>query len=304
MVNINSDSELPVTVVEPGGADDPFTANPASSSAPSASPAVVAGQETPAVAVTEVTQPQTVQVPNTPVVRPQAPAPATPPVVIDEAEINRRANEIAMARIAEATKQAELAAERAQKAQSAADKRAAELEQREREAQEARRQAERTAKLNADDLTEEEKALLQRQWSLEDREAANALREQELDAYHRELYAVALADEAAQFGVTLADLEALDSPEAMDAYAAQAELNFLRSGGVVQPATPVIASSAPVATPQVAAVAGVPAGVSAPSDLVEAPPTPQPKQMRTDNGPDALRENLRDMEWETLRMPV
>jgi hypothetical protein len=280
----NGEPNIKTVEVVPGSADDPFTdPSKVSLTGALASPAAPPNGQTNPGPV-DGTNPST---PNPNPAVQQAPAPGT-----DEARLKALLDQA----LAEANEAAE---QRIRQAQSAADKRVAAYEKQIREAQEAQRVAERNAKLNADDLTDEEKDILRKSYELEDWEARLESREEADDEFHRSVYAVALAQDYAQFGVTEEALVDLDTPEAMDEVVRQAELEYYRNGGVVAPTPGVTEAGATAVTPTRTA----PAGASAPSDLAGNGAPATPIQFNTEPGVDAMSANLKNMKWESLPLP-
>jgi len=159
----------------------------------------------------------------------------------------------------------------------------------------------RDAKLNG--LTEAEKAQLKTQWDFEDKMRALDDREQMLTGYHVELLRDAYAQEYAEFGLTAEDLAEFDTPEAMDEFVKEVQLEFykqlaeLRAQGATQ-----VDDEAPQPQPRKPAPKA-PAGVSAPSDAGTGGAVPSGKQPITATGAEALRDALRDPDgWENVRV--
>ena len=202
----------------------------------------------------------------------------------------------------------EIAGEVVPKLQSTYDRQIANLQRQFQAAQtasQAREQelldAVREAKLNG--LTETEKEQLRTQWNFEDRERTLNDRETELTGYHVELLREAYAKDYAEFGLTAEDLVEFDTPEAMDEFVKEVQLEFykqlaeLRAQGVVPTAEddpqPQVKKPAPKA----------PAGVSAPSEAGAGGAVPASKQAITATGAEALRDALRDPDgWENVRV--
>ena len=159
----------------------------------------------------------------------------------------------------------------------------------------------RDAKLNG--LTEAEKAQLKTQWDFEDKMRALDDREQMLTGYHVELLRDAYAQEYAEFGLTAEDLAEFDTPEAMDEFVKEVQLEFykqlaeLRAQGATQ-----VDDEAPQPQPRKPAPKA-PAGVSPPSDAGTGGAVPSGKQPITATGAEALRDALRDPDgWENVRV--
>lgn len=183
--------------------------------------------------------------------------------------------------------------------QSSYDKRIDALQKDLKESREAAARSEREAKLNNEDLTDEEKATLRKSWELEDKATALSAYETELDGYFRAIYATRLASDHAQFGVTAEELEQFSEPEEMDAFVAQKELDFYRSGRHLAPSTNTVPDrsvQAPGTTPNEPVA---PAGASAPTDIGGNAPVSLPAELSKEVGPDAMLANLNKLPWET-----
>lgn len=177
--------------------------------------------------------------------------------------------------------------------QSSYDKRVAALEKERDEAREAIKTSQRQAKLNSEDLTDEEKEILQEKWKLEDEREALRQETEAADEYFKSLYVAGLAQEGAQFGVTAADLMQFSEPEEMDNFVRDKELAFYKAGGVIAAVVP--SGVATATTP------GVPAGATAATDIggSGAPQSPA-KAPPTGTGVDAMKEHLAQLKWESV----
>jgi hypothetical protein len=193
--------------------------------------------------------------------------------------------------------------------QSSYDRQIAQLN---RQIQEAQRQAAererellqqvREAQLNG--LPEAEREKLRQQWDWEDRVRALDERERELTAYHTDLLREAYAQEYAAFGLTAEDLEEFSTPEEMDEFVKEVQLEYyrqlaeLRAQGLALPAdeeeAPRRAAAKPAATPKRA-----PAGAQAPSDGGGGGAVPAVTKFNSGTGLDAMAENIRNG-WESV----
>lgn len=303
---------LPIEEVEPGSANDPFTAHPAQipSSAPVApSPAPVASAEETQNAVEG--KAQTPNPTTQPSPQPQSSAgktpsePATPEPVLTPLEQAIKDGTLEEYIAGASRSAAAEAAEAARReAQSLADKRMSRIEEELKAAREKAKQTERDSKLNNEDLTEEEREILTEKWKLEDERAELDEYRGTLDDYFREQLVADLLREKSQFGVTEAMLREIDDPDVMIKLADDAELAFYRNGGVQQSGTNDIPSRAPEASSTPVAT-NAPAGATAPADLPgDQPVSAQAPKFDTRASRDALADNLKNMEWETLVMPA
>lgn len=101
-----------------------------------------------------------------------------------------------------------------------------------------------------------------------------------------------------QYGVTAADLEDIDDPDAMELFCEKAELKFYRNGGSKTPPAPqATAKPTRVAKP-------VPAGASAPADLGGNSPilSKQRNEPADGTGIEALAQTLSSLPFETVRL--
>lgn len=293
-------------VVEPGSAEDPFTTQRSQPSMQVAPSPVATNFGSPVAPMADGPQVQTPQ-PSTPTPAPVSqpavsptPVPATPAPATPKAEPAPEPTPAAPPPVDIDRLVKDEVGKALRSQQSSYDKRIAALEAEKEAAREAARKAERDAKLNNEELTEEERAVLRDRYALDDeREELNKYAD-DLDGYYRQLYVGGLLQDYGQFGVTAEELEAISEPEEMDVYVRDKELEFYRSGGVpsVTQQVPSRAVESPVAPqPQ----EQVPAGAVAPSDVSGpgAPPAPAP-QWDQGVGPQSLARNLNNLPWETV----
>jgi hypothetical protein len=283
-------------VVDPGSPSDPFSSQVAPASPPLvASPAPIAQAEPPVTRQADGPQVQTPAVPQ-PTPAPVAPTSATPATATPSAEPAKVPESDAKpveVDVQGLIKEAVGNALRSQ--QSAYDKRIAGLEQAAKEAREASARAERDAKLNSPDLTEDERAVLRDKYALEDKQAELDAYADELDRYHRSIYIGALVQEHGKFGVTVEALEAFEEPEQMDAFVKDAELTWYKAGNHATQQVPDR-----VTQPNASADPKVPAGATAPTDVMGTPPPAPAAKWDDGQSPDSLARNLNSLPWETV----
>lgn len=287
--------ELPVQEVVPGSPEDPFSAknNVVSSDQVAASPAAPAEEGTKVESAAE--GPKSPSEPNATATT-SASAPETQRTLAQMLEEDTEAKELIAGLIKEKTGEA------LRTQQSGYDKRINSLQEELKAAREAASKAEREAKLNSEDLTDEEKDTLRNKYALEDKESALKEYETELDSMYKSLVVAKLVDSHGQFGVTEEALSALDDPDEMEAFAKDKELDAYRTGNL-----PAKAAAVPDRTVQSPAAVQkepepeVPAGAMAPTDVGGSAPATPPAQLQTGAGVDVLASNLNKLQWETVR---
>lgn len=295
-------SGLNIEVVEPGSPSDPFAAanQPTSNENGTASPAFRipsgVGEATPADGSKSQsgTPAQAPTPPPAPAVN--KPAEATPAATLSPAEqalkdgrLDDYIAEITNTRVGEALRTQ----------QSGYDKRINALSDELKASRAAAVKAEREAKLNSEDLTDEEKDTLRHKYELDDREAALNEYDEQLDSYYRSLVVAKLVESHGGYGVTAAELEAIDDPEEMEKFATEKELVFYRNGGT----STVPSRSIEATTTATQQEPEVPAGASAPTDVGGNAVVAPPAQLQSGSGADILRSNLEKLPWESVRMP-
>lgn len=279
--------------VVPGSADDPFSAsNDGVSPVVVASPAATP-EGTPAVVGEDGLQVPPAPIGATPVsqpaANPAAPAVATPaapqatPTGAPKSEVD----------VAAVVREELGKALRAQ--QSNYDKKIDALNKELVAARETALKNERESKLNNEDISDEDKDVLRRSWALDDRQKELDEYDQELDVYFRTLYVAKLVETHQQFGVTAEELNAIEEPEEMDKYVADKELDFYRSGRTL--------SSLPLETVIPGQTPAAPAGATAPTDIGGGAPAAPVRQLSTEQGSEAMRNNLELLPWESLPRP-
>jgi hypothetical protein len=259
-------------VVQPGTAEDPFTSNRGTPSAPTpASPAVQPAGIVEMVVESEGPKNPTPTPDPTPTPVVPTPAPATPAP----------------------TETATPVATLTPLEQALEDERKAEREA-------ALKQA-REAKLASDELTEEEKELLKGKWELEDLKKELDDYADTLDEYYQEQLIVKLTSEYAKYGVSAEDLAVIDDPDEMIRFAETKELEFYRNGGAATAQIPTNIVSTETTPAEPAPV--VPAGSQAPSDVAGNPTSAPPPEMDKGQGMDSLRNNLAAQPWVSIPQP-
>lgn len=155
------------------------------------------------------------------------------------------------------------------------------------------------------DLTEAERAVAMAKYEQDDeRESLNTARA-ELLVLQKDTYMDSLMLEFTDYGVTRDALEAIETPEEMDIFCLQRKSGHFEAklretpaeGATPAPATTPapVAATAPV-EPTPAPAPNVPAGAFAPSDVGGGGIVPEGKQFSQEATPDAMRENLKNMD--------
>jgi len=234
-----------VTVVDPGSEDDPFTAGNAPVVEPPADPPAT---ETPAT-------------PSQPTDDPDKPEPE------GEGQDLLRLEEYIQTRVSAAHSGLDKRINTLAKQNSS-------LENTLAETLKASKDAERRAR--AEGATDEEKAVLERHWELEDREAGLNTRMKAVDDYRMHVTALDLVTRFGKYGVTAETLADAETPEDMEVLAERTSREFLESG------------KKPGET------AG-PAGAKAPSDLGGAPVAPAPFKLGTEQGVEGMAANVKNL---------
>lgn len=201
--------------------------------------------------------------------------------------------------------------------QSAFDKRAAQLDRQLQEASTREKAlATQIRELQTQGLSEDDRAKVLAKFAQEDERAElDAYRGQLVD-YHKNLMVQSLLVEFAPFGVQQDALEQFDSPEEMEVHCYEQKANFLETQNqartqATQPAAttvqPTQTAAQPTAQPAQAQPAqqpqpNVPAGATAPVDIGGGGVVQTGPKFNQGEGQDALRENLKQMRWETVRI--
>jgi hypothetical protein len=201
-------------------------------------------------------------------------------------------------------------------AQSQSDKRSAQVD---RQLQE--------SSTRSQELTNQIRELQTRELTPAEQETARAKFAQDdewvkLDADRTELIGIqkalmidSLVLEYTQFGVARDAIEAIGSPEEMELYCEQQKSAFLEkklAEGTAPvepapaPAVPAEPAAQPAATaapePQPQPNAGVPAGATAQSDIGSGGTVEEGKKFSEEQSADAMKQNLRDMDWNSVRV--
>ena len=284
----------PTKVVEPGSKSDPFSVNyDPTSDATAVSPTPVIPSGVARANPADGLQVQSSTATATSGAAPAGGAQTASPAATSDETAQKQLEDLE-ARIKEQVGKA------VRGVQSASDKRIAALEKELNAAREAAIKAERDAKLNSDDLTDEEKDLLREKFKLDDEKAKLKA---DIDAnlkYHRELQVARLASEYSKYGVTADDLDALDDPDAMESFAKDKALEFFQSGKSLQEAI----AQAPVVTPQAASTSAepvVPAGATAPSHVGGDAPAAKPPEFLKGSDKGSFYANFSNLPTETLK---
>jgi len=232
-----------VTVVEPGSTGDPFTAG------------------------------------NAPVVEPPADPPATPEPVTPSQPANDPDKPKPTGEGQDLLKLEEFIQGRVATAHSGLDKRInvltkqnSSLEDKLTESLKASQDAERRAR--AEGATDEEKAVLERHWELDDRAKLLDVRTGVVDKFRLHVTAFDLVTRFGKYGVTAETIADAETPEEMEVLAERTAREFLESGG--KPAEG-------------------PAGAKAPSDLGGSPAAPAPHKLGTEQGVEGMAANVKDL---------
>ena len=312
-------NELPFTVVEPGSANDPFTAHPTVASVAVGNPqtpgeVVAAVGDGPQVQTPIVAQPPLVQTPvvitnpvvaNTPVAPVQVPAPVVPVVPVEPVTLSPAEQALKDGKLAEyiASQVAEANSKALRAQQSAYDKTIQKFKDEADEAKKAALRVERDGFLKSDDLSDNEKDLLKKKWELDDRAAEIGEYEKKVDDYWMKVYRANLVSEKAQFGVTVEELEQFTEQSDMEKFALEKELAFYRDGKTTQipstAVTPQMTPPAVVATPEQPA----PAGASAPSDIGGGSVVAPQVKWEDGSGVDVMARNINRLPWTTVSLP-
>lgn len=314
---------LPVEVVEPGSPEDPFsgknqqeTSAPASEGAPQ-EPVVQPAEgkpEQPATTPTTTPEPtvQVITANQTPVAEETvAPETETVPTKEEEEVVGLSPEEEEALKTLGSyfeEQNSSSVQEALSKQQSAYDKQIAAMNKtlelvKEQDA--ARTQQIR--ELETRGLSDEERVKVMEVYAQEDKTAQLVSYEQELNEYHKELMVFNLMQEFQSFGVTQESLAEYDNPEEMQAHCFEQKAVFLEKkleeGTQPQAQAPDTQPSPQTPEKPVEQPAPqVPAGATAPADIGGGGMTPQEKSFATDQSPDAMKKNMQDMGWDTVRI--
>lgn len=298
--------QLPEYELTPDGKVVPLKTQSQAESSPQVSQSGT-GVETVGSPAEAPTKPSVVEmVQPAPVAQQPEPAPAQAP-----AEEELEDTEEAEARLdAFLQEQVQAQLDQAQKQwQSTFDKRAAQLD---RQLQDAttREKAltQQIRELQTRDLTDEERAQILAKFSQEDERGELDSYRGQLVEYHRDLMVQSLLLEFSPYGATREEIEQFESPEEMEAHCYEVKANYLDAeltkvkAAPAQVAAPVAQPTATATQPAPQPAPQVPAGVTAPVDLGSGGATPTGPQFNPARNPEALRENLRNMKWDTIRI--
>lgn len=284
-----------VEVVTPGSADDPFTAqasatDPASSPSPDGGPGAAGSQVDP-----EKAPDGTAVDPSKTSSDPANPPQIDPAIAAALAEIYQKAK-------------ADVEAELVPRIQSGYDRRTQVLERRLEAQQEAA--AEQQARLREEirqtkltGLSDEDKAKLQAQWNLEDRQAEVEALSVEVDAYYKSVFIADCIQQFPELELTPEDLDQFDTPEDIEAAIKDALIESYRSGALQAPTDTPAAQGADKAAPTAAAPAAKPgpAGLHAQTDAGGGAAAPTVPKFDNRPGKEAMAANI-NQGWETVQI--
>lgn len=166
------------------------------------------------------------------------------------------------------------------------------------------REAVRNAQLNG--LTDAEKEQLKKQWNETDKVAELDAYKEQLTGFHIDLLRTAYATEYAEFGLQADDLEQFDTPEDMEAFIKDVQIEYYKLmanpavQGAISEGTPV-AKTATAPAPVAAATRKAPAGAAAPSDAGGGSAPAPTTKFNKGTGVDAMAENIRSG-WESPKV--
>jgi hypothetical protein len=165
--------------------------------------------------------------------------------------------------------------------------------------------------LQGRDLTEEERAVARAKYEQDDRSDSLDARQTELLSLQKEVYVDSLLLEFATVGVTREALEQIETSEEMELFCERQKSSSLqkqlKNGATAQPAAAPEEkpAEAPVATTEKPAEQPkpqVPAGAEAPSDVGAGGQPVEAKTFDSGQGGSAMRTNLGNMGWDTVRL--
>jgi len=194
-------------------------------------------------------------------------------------------------------------------AQSAADKNTAQFDlvRRESEAR-ARELTDSIRDLEQRDLTDEEKAKVRETYAQQDERTDLDAKAVQLEDLAKATIIDSLMFEYRDFNVSRDELESMDSAEEMELCCAHAA-NDLLVNRLAEKETPKEEPAAPkTEEPPVeqskpeARVANVPAGAQSPTDVGAGGTPPAENKFSEEQTTDAMRENLKNAQWSTVRI--
>jgi hypothetical protein len=167
--------------------------------------------------------------------------------------------------------------------------------------------------LQTRDLTDAERATALEKYAQDDEKAELAATRDELVGYHKAVVVEGLLFEYRDYEVGRDALEAIETPEEMELYCEHQKSSFLEKKlaagqAPAEPAVPAtpevpVAPAAAVAPePQPQPNAGVPAGASAPTDIGSPGAIEESKKFSEEAGAGAMQQNLKNMDWNTVRV--
>ena len=197
-------------------------------------------------------------------------------------------------------------------AQATSDRRAAVVDRQLQDANEASKALKSDIReLQSRDLTEEERATALAKYEQDDRSDTLDVRQKELLDLQRDVYMDSLLLEFGKGGVTREALEQIGTPEEMELFCERSKSSSLeeqlKNGATAQPAAapeekpsekPAATTEKPAEQPK----PQVPAGASAPSDVGSSGSPAEGKTFSQEQGGSAMRDNLQNMDWSTVRL--
>lgn len=294
-------------------------AEPAGNAAEATPPATAQTPETPVVPATAsvvqpapspavTVDPATAPVPTQPATAPtptDATAPAQPEVKPDDGGLAKLGAYIQgeTAKVAEEARRA---------AQSQYDRQNAQVAQALQVSKEATAQVtQELRELQTRDLSEAERAKVMETYAQKDERSELDKYRAELVGYHNTVFDDSLLVQYKDVeGVTKEALATIETPEEKELFCEQKRSASLEKQleeskvTATAPAAPVAAAPAtPVpAPPAVPNAPGVPAGATAPSDIGTGGPPPEEKKFSEEPSAGALQSNLRNMDWNRVRI--
>lgn len=334
-VVLTKDGVRPLTATDAADTSAPASngATPETAPAPTdtAAPPAVAPTETPAPAPAPVATPVLSQTPKAVEVIPAGTAPAAAPAAATPAPAETATATPAAAPVTPAPEAGPTEADRLKglvdygaaqaeearrTAQGAGDRRAQALDRQLKTAEVTQKeQAKQIRELQTNGLSDEERDGLMEKFAQDDERAELNSYRQELVDFHRTVYIDSLSFEFSQFGVTRETLEQIETPEEMELVCERTKSTFVvdqAKKGVTPeavaatetaPAAPAPAPAPAPAQATPAAVAQVPAGATAPSDVGTGSAPAETPTFNDGRSSGALQENLDNMGWDTVRLP-
>jgi len=287
---------LTVNEVAPGSADDPFAPPSDPNAAPSPSPAGGTGEAAP-------TDPESSR---------DGTATATSTDPAGQADPGNEGDDEDSAQLAQLIDliRTEVRGEELPKVQSSYDRRIAALERQHQaalEAAEAQAKAlqEELRSVKLSGLSAEDQQKLREQWAYDDRRAELESLAADVEEYHKSVFVADVMIQFPELELTEDELNQFGSPEEIEAYVKDTLIDFYRSQALsgsgaeqgTQPNRTATAAHSAAPDPRPA-----PAGVNAPSDAGGGAAVPNGPRFNETPGLDAMRQNISNGGWDTLRI--